>query len=326
MFAGIGGVGASDATWQEALEIEMATVENRRYGGAGVDLYKAFDMTDRHLIYYIMRVGGLPERIVGTYKRLFEKLQCRNKMGLGVGAPYAKYCALAQGCAISMPIFALLLRPWILRMRTHGVLPRTLADDVRIFARQSGLQSEGIPCTMWERVREAIEGTFVFMDCMGAAISISKSSLYGSDRETRRTLAETQWGTTLAPERGGRLVHECHANRRDPNEIATLLQKAVGQTIEVVTTKPKGNTVEVTQSGRDVDSQQTCYLKVPANYLPGMIAHILAKNLRAQDVEGGTETVGDTPKQEYGTPNQGDTVHYCIRATQRIPIEYDGRS
>ena len=33
MFAGVPGVGASDATWQEALEVELATVEGREHGG-----------------------------------------------------------------------------------------------------------------------------------------------------------------------------------------------------------------------------------------------------------------------------------------------------
>ena len=115
--------------------MEIATAENSQFGRAGIGLYKAFDMTDRHIIYRIMREGGLPERVVGTYERYFEGLEFRNRLGLGVGAPHTKYCALAQGCALSMPVFALLLRPWILKTRAHGVMPRTLADDVRVFGR-----------------------------------------------------------------------------------------------------------------------------------------------------------------------------------------------
>ena len=68
MFAGIKGVGAPDATWQEALEIELATADGRRYSGTGIDLYKAFDMVDRHVVYEVMRTGGLPDAIVGTYE------------------------------------------------------------------------------------------------------------------------------------------------------------------------------------------------------------------------------------------------------------------
>ena len=40
-------------------------------GGAGIDLYKAFDMLDRHIVYAVMRKGGLPEEIVGTYESFF---------------------------------------------------------------------------------------------------------------------------------------------------------------------------------------------------------------------------------------------------------------
>ena len=203
MFAGVCGVGASGAIWQEALDIELATADGRQFAGAGVDLYKAFDMTDRHLMYHIMRVGGVPHHIVGAYERYFERVCFRNRLGLGVGAPYQKYCAIAQGCALSMPLFALLLRPWVSRMRGIGVIPRTLADDVRIQASQSGLQEDEHQCTMMGRLQTAGELTFCFMDAMGAAISVSKSHLYASRADIRGKLRTMQWGSSLPKDRRG---------------------------------------------------------------------------------------------------------------------------
>ena len=188
MFAGIGVFGAADATSEEALEMELAAAEGLDCGGAGIDLYKAFAMTDRHIVYAIMRTGGLPEQLVGTYERFFEDLSFRNKLGLGVGAPHRKYCALAQGCALSMPMFALILRPWVHRMRTHGVIPRTLADDVRVHANQSGLRGDDHPCTLVARLTGAIDEAFLFMDQMGASISTSKSHLYASCASIRGLL------------------------------------------------------------------------------------------------------------------------------------------
>ena len=84
-----------------------------------------------------------------------------------------------------MPLFALLLRPWIIRMRIIGVIPRTLADDVRIQATQSGLHDDAQKCTLMTRMDTACEQTFLFMDAMGAAVSVGKSHLYASNGTIR---------------------------------------------------------------------------------------------------------------------------------------------
>ena len=205
-----------DATWQEALDLELATARDLQYAGAGIDLYKAFDMLDRHLIYHIMEVGGVPPNIVDTYRRFFEQLQFRNRLGLGVGAPYHKHCAIAQGCALSMPLFALLLRPWILKMRGLGVIPRTLADDIRVQATQSGIMQDEESCTMMGRFKSACEHTFLFLDAMGAAASMGKSHLYASRADIRRKLKDMQWGALLPTDRGGRLEHWCSGAAPEP--------------------------------------------------------------------------------------------------------------
>merc|ERR1711965_1058606 len=175
-----------------------------------------------------MKVGGVPPNVIGTYSRYFEQVQFRNRLGLGVGAPYYKFCAIAQGCALSMPLFALLLRPWILRVRGLGVIPRTLADDVRIQATQSGLHQDEGNCTMMGRFKSACEHTFLFLDAMGAAASIGKSHLYASRADIRRKLKGMQWGALLPSERGGRLEHRCSGTAPEPAKLVHCIQNSTG--------------------------------------------------------------------------------------------------
>ena len=111
------------------------------------------------------------------------------------------------------------------------MIPRTLADDVRIHANQSVLHREGVPCTMSSRLQNAIEDTFVFMDSMGAAISIGKSSLYASDGDMRREMSRIRWGTRLDAERGGQLRHDIRAGAYSAEEFANIASDIMGQTI-----------------------------------------------------------------------------------------------
>ena len=238
MFAGIRGVGAPDATWQEALDLELAAAKDRKFGGAGIDLYKAFDVLDRNVVYTVMRKGGIPESVVSAYQRFFDSLKFRNKLGLGVGQPHQKYCAIAQGCALSMPLFALVLRPWIIRMRQHGVIPRTLADDVRVYGVQSGLQLENQPCTLTARLRSAVEDTFVFMDAMGASVSVSKSHIYASHGDLRKTMGAIQWGSGLAANRGGELEFTLQALASDANRLVALIGAATGHQVKYTRENP----------------------------------------------------------------------------------------
>ena len=80
MFAGIGGVGAADATWQEALVIELATAEGHKFGGAGIDLYKAFDMTDRDIVYEVMRRRA-PRGVSRHLRRVFRRPSVQKQVG-----------------------------------------------------------------------------------------------------------------------------------------------------------------------------------------------------------------------------------------------------
>ena len=178
-----------------------------------------------------------------------------------------------------MPLFALVLRPWILRMRAHGVIPRTLADDVRIHATQSGLLVEGQPCSMLNRMRNAVEDTFAFMDNMGAAISASKSHCYASNSQLRREISQIQWGNKLSNERGGKLHHEFTAPALGASALLEEARQAIGRDIKQSTERPEGNYLIIDCDSAQHKNDYPVYLEVPAKFLPGLYAHTLAATI-----------------------------------------------
>ena len=159
MYAGVPGPSAADATWLESLDAELADARGEAYAGAGIDCVKAFDRVERAVVYEVLRRAGLPESVVDAYARFQEDLTFRNILGLGVGQAHAKRCAISQGCPLSMPVFALLLRPWILRVRRHGVVARSLADDIKLFATcGKDADEDAAPGSMGEEMRPDDEG------------------------------------------------------------------------------------------------------------------------------------------------------------------------
>ena len=50
--------------------------------------------------------------------------------------------SIPQGCPFSMAMIALLLRPWMQMMKEMGVTPRTLADDLMVWAEGEGHAKE----------------------------------------------------------------------------------------------------------------------------------------------------------------------------------------
>ena len=51
-----------------------------------------------------------------------------------MGEAYAKPTSVPQGDPMSMMVVALLLRAWIVAMKSMGLRPRVLADDLQLIA------------------------------------------------------------------------------------------------------------------------------------------------------------------------------------------------
>ena len=61
-------------------------------------------------------------------------MKVRNTIAGGLGKEYRRETSIPQGDPFSMMLVALLMRPWMMQMKSVGVIPRILADDLFIFS------------------------------------------------------------------------------------------------------------------------------------------------------------------------------------------------
>lgn len=114
-----------------------------------------------------------------------ETLVVYNVLAGGMGTPYSKNCGIPQRCPLPMVMVALIMRPWIIRMRRiAGIACYILADDVLVLA-------EGPD--MVRRLAEALNSTHEFLQDMGAKVAPAKSYNFASVKSAVTWLAETTW-------------------------------------------------------------------------------------------------------------------------------------
>ena len=135
MHAGVPERGAVDV-WHEVLhKIEDLKLEERSFCGRVADIAKFCDQIRRELVYQLAEAAGMPKPIVRAYKTYLENLRVYNCLAGGIGTPYQRKCGIPQGCPYSMAMVALIMRPWIIMMRSYGSIQcYILADDVLIMA------------------------------------------------------------------------------------------------------------------------------------------------------------------------------------------------
>ena len=83
-----------------------------------------------------------------------------------------------------MTFLALLMRPWILRVRAVGAIPRVLADDMSVMAK--GGQH-------FHATTQAMTITQIYVRDIGGTVSGPKSYTFSSDTDTRRLLRAQTW-------------------------------------------------------------------------------------------------------------------------------------
>ena len=121
-----------------------------------------------------------------AYEAYLENLKVYNCLAGGMGTPYIRRCGIPQGCPFSMAIVALIMRPWIIIMRTFGgITCCILADDVLIIA--TGLK-------MVSNYAKALNATHKFLHAMGAKVAPNKSYNFSSSKIAREWLKQTRWG------------------------------------------------------------------------------------------------------------------------------------
>eukprot|EP00973_Karenia_brevis_P055426 7705302-Karenia_brevis.AAC.1 len=102
MFAGIQGVGASEAWYSTSLELELAMLTKTPMIGGALDLFKCFDQIMRPLLYALLMLAGLPSQILVPYMNFQEHMLIYNSMNGALGSPHRHAFGIPQGCPLSM--------------------------------------------------------------------------------------------------------------------------------------------------------------------------------------------------------------------------------
>ena len=184
MFAGVPEVGAEDAWWETAVDLEAHSVTGKLFAGGALDIFKCFDQIVRPLAYRLAKVAGMPVKILDAYMRYQENLRTTNAVAGGLGLPYQRPTGIPQGCPMSMMIIAIMFRPWIIEARRTDVKPRGLADDILVIA--SGEDR-------LQLILHALEKAQQYIAEMGARVAAKKSILFSNCKATRLALKKHTW-------------------------------------------------------------------------------------------------------------------------------------
>ena len=158
-----------------------------------------------------------------------------NSMALGIGVGYHKALSIPQGCPFSMCFVALLLRPWIMKMRSMpNTKPRILADDL-LLIQEGGAKHYDDFCDAFDQTQE-------YLLDLGSNNSAKKSFLFSTDPNMRQLLKHKNWdalGTTLKVELNFRDLGG-HLNSTNAINAITLTNRLIGaiQGIERLTRTP----------------------------------------------------------------------------------------
>jgi ribonuclease HI len=182
--SGVPGKGAQDAWYNTALRVELARLSDHLIAGGSIDVYKCFDQVNREIVYKLASEAGMPKRILDPYFRYIDSLQIRYQVGSTVGEQHYDVCSIPQGCPFSMTIVAIIMLPWVHRMRELEVEPRVLADDLMFLATGEGHRAKTI---------RAMSASKEFFVDVGARVADNKCFTFAGDAVTRSLLSAHTW-------------------------------------------------------------------------------------------------------------------------------------
>ena len=129
-------------------------------------------------------MAGMPRGVVATYRQFLESLVTYNVIAGVLGHGHRRACGIPQGCPFSMMVVALIMRLWLVMMKTMSVMPRVLADDVLLIA--TGRD-------MLKQFAKALDATHSYLHAMGARVASAKSYNFASVKTARDWLDSTVW-------------------------------------------------------------------------------------------------------------------------------------
>ena len=183
MYAGVEGRVADDAAYSTAVLMEWRKAHGVEHTGGAADIYKCFDQILRPLLYRILKEAGVPERVLGAYRRFLEALQVHNTVagGIGWGSIRESNEHPARRPHVH-DVTTLLLRPWLMQMKGLGMQPRILADDLQIISTGT--------CHL-ERFDYAYSKAHEHFEDMGARIAPQKCTILFIQHHGKRVVANT---------------------------------------------------------------------------------------------------------------------------------------
>ncbi len=186
MHAGIPGVGAEDAWYITALDLEQLRLHNVQVSGGSIDVFKCFDQILRPLVIELARQAGMPNGVLDAYTRYIEGMNVHFQVGCTIGRGHKDKCSIPQGCPFSMTLVALLMRPWIAMMKEHGLVPRTLADDLLLYA-----YGPKHCCKYVEGMKLSRQ----YFEDIGARVADKKCFSFSTCQSSRAFLKKYKWGS-----------------------------------------------------------------------------------------------------------------------------------
>eukprot|EP00973_Karenia_brevis_P076976 10689113-Karenia_brevis.AAC.1 len=119
----------------------------------------------------MLSLSGVPVAVLTAYINYHEQVLMYNSFAGNIGAAHRHRCGIPQGCPMSMCFISLLLRPWLLQMRSLGLKARSLADDLFV--------------TVFDRY----DMTITHLHDIGGKVAPAKSTLFALHLEHRAWLS-----------------------------------------------------------------------------------------------------------------------------------------
>jgi ribonuclease HI len=301
--SGVPGKGAQDAWLNIALRLELAQLNNQQIAGASVDVYKCFDQINRDLVLLLAEKAGMPRRILIPYFNYIDSLKIRYQIGSTVGGEHYDKTSIPQGCPFSMTIVALILLPWIQRMRALNVEPRVLADDLMAIATGKN---------HIDRTVAALQESKTFFTAIGAKVADNKCFTFAGDSASRKELGEHTWDSD------GLLI-PCRSSFRDLGSHLNLGRNHNGVTLTQRINKAVGmaNRLNWMQAGDDMKERV-----VLCNLLPAALYGVESIRVATSALKSLRSAIANVvgPRSQKRCVN---LVFDCVSANKELdPIAY----
>ena len=149
---------------------------NRKLYWCFVDLEKAFDRVPREVVYWSLRKRGVPERLIGIIRSLYEGAKTMVRTRYGKTDAFEVKVGLHQGSALSPFLFAVVMDVLSEDVRGAMLWDLLFADDLVITAESM------------EELQERYEAWRECLERGGLRINIRKTEVMLSSREGREEL------------------------------------------------------------------------------------------------------------------------------------------